>query len=78
MKLFLARSYQIPVAFKKHVEEEIKDLKTKINAIEEDSKEAEKILNIYNIYASNSFMSGVRIKTSRFNHSCHPNAATGK
>ena len=23
-------------------------------------------------------MSGVRIKTSRFNHSCLPNAATGK
>ena len=64
--------------FKEHVEAELNNLKSKIESIEGDPECAKKILKIYNIYSSNSFMSGVRIKTSRFNHSCQPNATTGK
>ena len=42
--------------------------------MEQDPSEAEKILQIYEIYRTNSFGEGVKIKTSRFNHSCKPNA----
>ena len=37
-------------------------------------EEEEKIFKIFNIYVSNSFGRGLRIETSRFNHSCQPNA----
>ena len=48
--------------------------KSIIRKMEQDPSEAEKILQIYEIYRTNSFGEGVKIKTSRFNHSCKPNA----
>ena len=39
-----------------------------------DTEKVEKILKIYKIYKSNYFNDGLTIKTSRFNHSCKPNA----
>jgi len=47
-----------------------------VMAEENDKQKAEKILKIYGIYRTNKFQDGVRIKTSRFNHSCFPNATT--
>jgi len=48
--------------------------KSIIRKMKQDPSEAEKILQIYEIYRTNSFGEGVKIKTSRFNHSCKPNA----
>jgi len=47
-----------------------------VMAEENDKQKAEKILKIYGIYRTNKFVDGVSIKTSRFNHSCFPNATT--
>jgi len=45
-----------------------------VMAEEKDKQKAEKILKIYGIFRTNKFVNGVKIKTSRFNHSCSPNA----
>jgi len=45
-----------------------------VMALEKDQQKAEKILKILGIYRTNQFEDGFRIKTSRFNHSCSPNA----
>jgi len=55
-------------------EGDIKDWKLEISKIEQNPEKAEEILKICCIYATNSFPSGVKIKTSRFNHSCERNA----
>ena len=50
-------------------------LRSVIDKIEQDPDKAEKIFKICCIYVSNANTSaGCRIKTSRFNHSCEPNA----
>ena len=54
--------------------EEIEAVKFEIGKIEQDPEKAEEILKICCIYATNSFPSGVKIKSSRFNHSCERNA----
>ena len=51
------------------------EIQTEINEIEKDSKKAEELLKIVCIYRTNAFNNGLSIKTSRFNHSCQPNAA---
>ena len=56
------------------LKEEVKDWKLEIGKIEQNPEKAEEILKICCIYSTNSFASGVNIKTSRFNHSCEPNA----
>ena len=48
--------------------------KLEIGKFEQDPEKAEKILKICGIYSTNSFEDGVCFKTSRFNHSCQPNA----
>ena len=50
-----------------------------ILAIEKDTEKAEKMLKIVSMYLINvrdndKIGSGLRIRTSFFNHSCHPNA----
>ena len=60
----------------------VKTVKAEIETFEKDPENAEKLLEICNIFASNWFLDlegapqhrGVAIKTSRFNHSCQPNA----
>ena len=42
--------------------------------MEPDPREAEKFLQIYEIFRTNGFGDGVKIKAARFNHSCQPNA----
>ena len=57
-------------------------LEFEIGKFERDPQKAKEILKICCIYESNKFGdgnsdgNGVRIKTSRFNHSCKPNAVT--
>ena len=51
----------------------IEDFKFKIGKIEQDPEKAKEILNICGIFFANSFLDGVGIKMSRFNHSCQPN-----
>ena len=59
------------------IEKELSVVKLNISElIEDDQDQAEKILKIYNIYSTNSFEGGLKIKTSRFNHSCQPNASS--
>ena len=53
----------------------IEDVKLQIGKIEQNPEKAEEILKIFGIYSTNSFEDGVCFKTSRFNHSCQPNAA---
>jgi len=48
--------------------------KSEIDKFEKETEKAEKILKICNIFSTNCFSYGVAIKTSRFNHSCNPNA----
>ena len=57
--------------FKEKMETYIKNWKLEISKIE-----PEEILKICCIYSTNNFPSGVRIKTSRFNHSCIGNATS--
>ena len=52
----------------------IEDVKLEIGKIEQNTEKAEEILKIICIYSTNS-CNGVKIKTSRFNHSCKGNAA---
>ena len=54
----------------------IQMLKTIIMMMEAGSTrmEAENILEIIGIYETNGFENGLKLKTSRFNHSCWPNA----
>ena len=49
-------------------------LKRTIMKMEADAVRAENILKIIGIYETNRFENGLKIKTSRFNHSCWPNA----
>ena len=42
--------------------------------MEGDAEKSKKVLKIIGIYETNSFEEGLRLKTSRFNHSCWPNA----
>ena len=58
------------------MERDIKNWKLEICKIEENPEKAAEILKICCIYSTNSFPSGVKIKTSRFNHSCEGNATT--
>ena len=63
--------------FKKEVMEKgVKNLKLEISKIEQNPEKAEEILKICCIYSTNDFPSGVKIKTSRFNHSCEGNATS--
>jgi hypothetical protein len=58
------------------MERDINNWKLEICKIEQNPEKAAEILKICCIYSTNSFPSGVRIKTSRFNHSCEGNATT--
>merc|ERR1711862_834775 len=49
-----------------------------VRATNLDKDEQNNLIKIVNIYFSNAFASGVRIKSSRFNHSCRPNAYSVK
>ena len=68
---------------KEIVDKSLECLKLEIGEIEHDPQKTKEIFKICNIYLSNSFRAtsdgvgnGVRIKTSRFNHSCKPNAVS--
>jgi len=65
---------QIEVFKEKIMERDINDWKLEIGKIEQNPETAEEILKVCCIYATNSFPTGVKIKTSRFNHSCERNA----
>ena len=56
------------------VETLVKTINSQIDKIEKDPKKAEKVLKICKIFFTNCYSSGVPMKTSRFNHSCRPNA----
>jgi len=51
-------------------------LKTLTMMMEVDQDKADEILQIVGIYETNGFEDGLKIKTSRLNHSCFPNAVT--
>ena len=65
-------------------DQDLEYLKIEIGKIAQDPQKREEILKICCIYSSNRYLdgnsdglgNGVRIKTSRFNHSCKPNAIT--
>ena len=59
---------------KELMEKYIKNWKLGIDKFEQNPEKAEQILKICCIYATNCFTSGLKIKTSRFNHSCEQNA----
>ena len=68
--------------YKKIVDKDLECLKFEIGKFERDPQKAKEIFKICCIYLSNRFVygdsdglgKGVSIKTSRFNHSCKPNA----
>ena len=60
--------------FKEKVMEVVKNWKLEISKIEQNPEKAEEIFQIWAIYSTNSFPSGLHIKTSRINHSCEENA----
>ena len=70
--------------YKKIIDKDLECLEFEIRKFEHDPQRVKEILKIYLIYLSNRFEdgnsdglgNGVRIKTSRFNHSCKPNAIT--
>ena len=70
--------------YKKVIDKDLECLEFEIRKFEHDPQKAKKIIKICLIYSSNRFEdgnsdglgNGVRIKTSRFNHSCKPNAVT--
>ena len=69
--------------YKKIIDKDLECLEFEIGKFEHDPQKAKEILKICLIYSSNNFVdgddglgNGVRIKTSRFNHSCKPNAVT--
>jgi len=68
----------LPLELKTSIKKEVLIAKSKIRfaslRLELKKEEEEKIFKIFNIYVSNSFGRGLRIETSRFNHSCQPNA----
>ena len=53
---------------------DLRMFKTDATEIASDPELAEKMLKIVCIYLTNQFEEGVRIKVSRLNHSCQPNA----
>ena len=66
---------------KEDIDKGLADLKFEIGKFEQDPEKAEEVLKICCIYLSNRwnpnlYESGLRIKTSRFKHSCKPNAET--
>merc|ERR1719483_903873 len=66
---------------KEDIDKGLEDLKFEIGKFEQDPEKAEEVLKICCIYLSNRwnpnlYESGLRIKTSRFRHSCKPNAKT--
>ena len=65
---------QIDLFKEKIMERDIKNWKLEIGKIEQNPEKAEEILKICCIYSTNSFAWGVKIKSSRFNHSCDANA----
>jgi len=63
-------------SYKKFIDKDLECLKLEIGKIEHDPQKTKEIFMICCIYTSNNFVNGVSIKTSRFNHSCKPNAVT--
>ena len=53
----------------------MKNLEKLANFLRKNNDPVEKIFKVVEIFGSNSFHGEIRIKTSRFNHSCRPNAA---
>ena len=53
----------------------MKNLEKLADFLRKNSDPAEKIFKVFEIFESNNFNGEIRIKTSRFNHSCRPNAA---
>ena len=63
--------------FKKQVVEKcVRNWKLEISKIEQNPEKAEEIFKIICIYSTNTFPAGLKIKTSRFNHSCRENATS--
>ena len=61
---------------KEFIDKNLDNLKLEIGKIEQNTEKAKDIFKICCIYSSNSFVDGsLRIKLSRFNHSCQANAA---
>ena len=61
---------------KEFIDKNLDNLKLEIGKIEQNTEKAKEIFKICCIYSSNSFVDGsLRIKLSRFNHSCQANAA---
>jgi len=61
---------------KEFIDKNLDNLKLEIGKIEQNTEKAKEIFKICCIYSSNSFADGsLRIKSSRFNHSCQANAA---
>ena len=52
-----------------------KNLEKLANFLRKNNDAVEKIIKVFEIFKSNTFNGEIRIKTSRFNHSCRPNAA---
>jgi len=66
----------LPLHVRNTMKSEILSMEARIRlTFGHEAKKVERILKIYNIYESNCFDDGLSIKTSRFNHSCQPNAA---
>jgi len=53
----------------------MKNLEKLADFLRKNNDPAEKIFKVFEIFESNNFNGEIRIKTSRFNHSCRPNAA---
>ena len=53
----------------------LKNLEKLADFLRKNNDPAEKIFKVFEIFKSNNFNGEIRIKTSRFNHSCRPNAA---
>ena len=69
----------LPLHVRNTMKSEILSMEARIRlTFGHEAKKVERILKIYNIYESNCFDDGLSIKTSRFNHSCQPNAGRGQ
>ena len=69
----------LPLHVRNTMKSEILSMEARIRlTFGHEAKKVERILKIYNIYESNCFDDGLSIKTSRFNHSCQPNAGMGQ
>ena len=53
----------------------LKNLEKLANFFRSNNDPVEKIFKVVEIFETNNFHGEIRIKTSRFNHSCRPNAA---